>query len=59
MQKIIEGLWERAIGINTNAKRVYKFKKQNVQQRRQFAQYLMTSSKIEEVTIFIFKPKYL
>ena len=46
-----------AIWINVNTKRVYKIKKTRYLAKQKFAQYLMTSSKIEEVRKFLFIPK--
>ena len=46
-----------AIWINVNTKRVYKMKKTRYLAKQKFAQYLMTSSKIEEVRKFLFIPK--
>ena len=59
VQKTVKDFENRQLGSIQMQREFINLKKQNVQQRRQFARYLMTSSKIEEVTIFIFKPKYL
>ena len=48
-----------AIWINVNTKRVYKMKKTRYLAKQKSAQYLMTSSKIEEVRTFLFIPKSL
>ena len=48
-----------AIWINVNKKRVYKMKKTRYLSKQKSVQYLMTSSKIEEVRTFLFIPKSL
>ena len=48
-----------AIWINVNIKRVYKMKKTRYLVKQKSAQYLMVSSKIEEVRTFPFIPKSL
>ena len=43
-----------AIWINVNTMRVYKMKKTRYSAKQKSAQYLMMSSKIEEVRTFLF-----